>query len=37
MSIGIGIKGFGRIGRTVSRAAVQHFPEIEILAKRAAS
>ena len=27
----IGINGFGRIGRMVLRAAVQHFPEIEIV------
>ena len=27
----IGINGFGRIGRMVFRAAVQHFPEIEVV------
>jgi glyceraldehyde 3-phosphate dehydrogenase len=32
MSIKLGINGFGRIGRMVFRAAVQNFPEIEIVA-----
>jgi glyceraldehyde 3-phosphate dehydrogenase len=32
MSIKVGINGFGRIGRMVFRAAVQDFPEIEIVA-----
>jgi len=32
MTIKIGINGFGRIGRMVFRAAVQNFPEIEIVA-----
>ena len=32
MSIKIGINGFGRIGRMVFRAAVQNFPDIEIVA-----
>jgi glyceraldehyde 3-phosphate dehydrogenase len=27
----VGINGFGRIGRMVFRAAIQHFPEIEIV------
>ena len=27
----IGINGFGRIGRMVFRAAVQHFPDLEIV------
>jgi glyceraldehyde 3-phosphate dehydrogenase len=27
----IGINGFGRIGRMVFRAAIQHFPEIEVV------
>jgi glyceraldehyde 3-phosphate dehydrogenase len=31
MSIKVGINGFGRIGRMVFRAAVQHFPDIEIV------
>ena len=31
MTIKIGINGFGRIGRMVFRAAVQHFPDIEIV------
>ena len=31
MTIKIGINGFGRIGRMVFRAAVQNFPEIEIV------
>ena len=31
MSIKIGINGFGRIGRMVFRAAVQNFPEIEVV------
>ena len=31
MSLRIGINGFGRIGRMVFRAAVQHFPDIEIV------
>jgi glyceraldehyde 3-phosphate dehydrogenase len=30
--IRIGINGFGRIGRMAFRAAVQHFPELEIVA-----
>ena len=32
MSIKVGINGFGRIGRMVFRAAVQNFPDIEIVA-----
>jgi glyceraldehyde 3-phosphate dehydrogenase len=32
MSIKIGINGFGRIGRMVFRAAVQSFPDIEVVA-----
>jgi glyceraldehyde 3-phosphate dehydrogenase len=32
MTIKIGINGFGRIGRMVFRAAVQNFPEIEVVA-----
>ena len=32
MSIKIGINGFGRIGRMVFRAAVQNFPDIQIVA-----
>ena len=28
----IGINGFGRIGRMVFRAAIEHFPELEIVA-----
>src|SRR5512147_412663 len=31
MSIRIGINGFGRIGRMVFRAAVQNFPQIEVV------
>ena len=31
MTITVGINGFGRIGRMVFRAAVQNFPEIEIV------
>ena len=31
MTTKIGINGFGRIGRMVFRAAIQHFPEIEIV------
>jgi glyceraldehyde 3-phosphate dehydrogenase len=31
MSIKVGINGFGRIGRMVFRAALQNFPEIEIV------
>ncbi len=31
MAIKIGINGFGRIGRMVYRAAVQHFPDIEVV------
>ena len=31
MTIKIGINGFGRIGRMVFRAAVQHFPDIEVV------
>ena len=31
MAIKVGINGFGRIGRMVFRAAVQDFPEIEIV------
>jgi glyceraldehyde 3-phosphate dehydrogenase len=31
MSIKVGINGFGRIGRMVFRAAVQYFPDIEIV------
>ncbi|MEO7726025.1 MAG: type I glyceraldehyde-3-phosphate dehydrogenase, partial [Burkholderiales bacterium] len=31
MTIKVGINGFGRIGRMVFRAAVQHFPDIEIV------
>jgi glyceraldehyde 3-phosphate dehydrogenase len=31
MTIKLGINGFGRIGRMVLRAAVQHFPDIEIV------
>jgi glyceraldehyde 3-phosphate dehydrogenase len=31
MSIKVGINGFGRIGRMVFRAAVQNFPEIQIV------
>jgi glyceraldehyde 3-phosphate dehydrogenase len=31
MSIRVGINGFGRIGRMVFRAAVQNFPDIEIV------
>jgi glyceraldehyde 3-phosphate dehydrogenase len=32
MTIRIGINGFGRIGRMVLRAAVKHFPDVEIVA-----
>ena len=32
MTIKLGINGFGRIGRMVFRAAVEHFPDIEIVA-----
>src|SRR5690348_16644353 len=32
MTIKIGINGFGRIGRMVLRAAVQNFPDVEIVA-----
>jgi glyceraldehyde 3-phosphate dehydrogenase len=32
MTIQLGINGFGRIGRMVFRAAVQNFPDIEIVA-----
>jgi glyceraldehyde 3-phosphate dehydrogenase len=32
MAIKVGINGFGRIGRMVFRAAVQNFPDIEIVA-----
>ncbi len=31
MAIKVGINGFGRIGRMVFRAAVQNFPEVEIV------
>jgi glyceraldehyde 3-phosphate dehydrogenase len=31
MSIKVGINGFGRIGRMVFRAAIQHFPDVEIV------
>jgi glyceraldehyde 3-phosphate dehydrogenase len=31
MAIRVGINGFGRIGRMVFRAAVKHFPEIEVV------
>ena len=31
MAIKVGINGFGRIGRNVLRAAVQSFPDIEIV------
>jgi len=31
MSIKVGINGFGRIGRMVFRAAVQHFPDIDVV------
>jgi glyceraldehyde 3-phosphate dehydrogenase len=31
MSIKLGINGFGRIGRMVFRAAVQHFPDIDVV------
>ena len=31
MTIKVGINGFGRIGRMVFRAAVQEFPDIEIV------
>ena len=32
MTIKVGINGFGRIGRMVFRAAVQNFPDIEVVA-----
>jgi glyceraldehyde 3-phosphate dehydrogenase len=32
MAIKVGINGFGRIGRMVFRAAVQNFPEVEVVA-----
>ena len=32
MAIKVGINGFGRIGRMVFRAAVQNFPDIDIVA-----
>jgi glyceraldehyde 3-phosphate dehydrogenase len=32
MTIKIGINGFGRIGRMVLRAAIENFPEIEVVA-----
>ena len=31
MTIKIGINGFGRIGRMVFRAAVEHFPDVEVV------
>jgi glyceraldehyde 3-phosphate dehydrogenase len=31
MTFKVGVNGFGRIGRMVLRAAVQHFPDIEIV------
>ena len=31
MTIKMGINGFGRIGRMVYRAAVQHFPDVEVV------
>jgi glyceraldehyde 3-phosphate dehydrogenase len=31
MTFKVGINGFGRIGRMVFRAAVQHFPDVEIV------
>jgi glyceraldehyde 3-phosphate dehydrogenase len=31
MAIKVGINGFGRIGRMVFRAAVQHFPDVEVV------
>src|SRR3954463_5612522 len=31
MTVRLGINGFGRIGRMVFRAAVKHFPEVEIV------
>src|SRR6185503_13097785 len=31
MTIKVGINGFGRIGRMVFRAAVQHFPDVEVV------
>ena len=31
MAIKVGINGFGRIGRMVFRAAVQNFPDIEVV------
>lgn len=32
MTIRVGINGFGRIGRMVFRAAVENFPDIEVVA-----
>src|SRR5579871_6491625 len=32
MTIKVGINGFGRIGRMVFRAALQNFPDIEVVA-----
>jgi glyceraldehyde 3-phosphate dehydrogenase len=32
MTIKVGINGFGRIGRMVFRAAVENFPDIEVVA-----
>ncbi len=32
MTIKVGINGFGRIGRMVFRAAIQNFPDIEVVA-----
>ena len=32
MTIKLGINGFGRIGRMVFRAAIKHFPDVEIVA-----
>jgi len=32
MTVRLGINGFGRIGRMVFRAAVQHFPDVEVVA-----
>ena len=31
MAINVGINGFGRIGRMVFRAAVEHFPDINVV------
>src|SRR5437764_14031296 len=31
MTVRLGINGFGRIGRMVFRAAVKHFPDVEIV------